>query len=283
MDANTEADQLFFTKNASHNPPRNAENRQSSYAGRGRGRGRGGRGRNTRKWCTHCNRNGHTLQECFKYNQNKPRRDDQPLPQNPDPNAKERAYVATEVAYVGNNSNYVGEVMEWIIDSGCTRHMTPYRHLFYSYERLTEHIPIMTGSNKMVYAVGKGTIHLTSELNYRIKLDDVLYVPGLTVNLMSVAACMRRGGKTETLRNMIVVSQYVIPHFYAHEKQGLFKARFKNLTHQSAYAAALHRSKEDITEWHCRLGHPNYTSMMKMAQKGLVHGLNPKLLFITPC
>ena len=38
-------------------------------------------------------------------------------------------------------------------------------------------------------------IHLTSERGYRIMLVDVLFVPGLAANLLSVAVCMRRGGK----------------------------------------------------------------------------------------
>ena len=75
----------------------------------------------------------------------------------------------------------------------------------------------------------------------------------------------------------MVVSQNGIPHFYAYKKQGLFKARFRIHTPHRAYSAAVDRSKEDIHEWHCRLGHPSYSSMMKMASKGLVHGLNPKL------
>ena len=69
-----------------------------------------------------------------------------------------------------------------------------------------------------------------ARVGYRIMLVDVLFVPGPTANLLSIAVCMRRGGKFETLRNMIVVSQNGIPHFYAHEQQGLSKAKFKTPT-----------------------------------------------------
>ena len=74
----------------------------------------------------------------------------------------------------------------------------------------------MTRSEKMVYAISKGTIHLTSELVYCIFLVDVLFILGLTANLLSVALCMRRGGKIDTLRNMIVVIRNGIPHCYTH-------------------------------------------------------------------
>ena len=278
-DRNAINDHLFFTQNASYNHPQTAFDSRQSYRGRGRGRGRvNGRGRDTRKYCTHCSRKGHMLSECFKYNQNKPRvSSEHPLPKNPDPHAPERAYVATEIAYVGNDAKYVGDEREWIIDSGCTRHMTPHRHLFTTYCRLIDRIPIMTGSDKVVYAIGQGTIQLTSELNYNINLKHVLFVPGLAANLLSVAVMMRNGGKIETVDNMIVASQTGIPHFYAYERQGLFKARFRTLYHHHAFTAATSRSQEDIHQWHCRLGHPSYTSMMKMAQKGLVHGLSSKL------
>ena len=135
----------------------------------------------------------------------------------------------------------------------------------------------MTSCDKAVYAIGKGTIHVSSELGYRIMLVDVLFVPGLIPNLLSLAVCMWRGGKIETFRNMIVVPQNAIPHFHAHKHQGLFKANFKTERHHHAFTAVANRTKDIAHEWHCRLCHSSYSSMMKMAQKGLVHGLSSKL------
>jgi hypothetical protein len=54
---------------------------KSSSSFRGRGRGRGGRqnaSANTGKWCTHCQRNNHTTEECRTkhYSNKRPREDD---------------------------------------------------------------------------------------------------------------------------------------------------------------------------------------------------------------
>ena len=51
--------------------------KSSSSSFRGRGRGRGGRHNgNTGKWCTHCQHNSHTTEECWAKHSNKRSRDD---------------------------------------------------------------------------------------------------------------------------------------------------------------------------------------------------------------
>ena len=45
---------------------------------------------------------------------------------------------------------------EWIVDSGCINHMTPYIIQLNKYERLQPPILVMTGSRQVIYAIGIG-------------------------------------------------------------------------------------------------------------------------------
>ena len=45
---------------------------------------------------------------------------------------------------------------EWIVDSGCTKHMTPYIIQLNKYECLEPPIPVMTGLREVIYAMRIG-------------------------------------------------------------------------------------------------------------------------------
>ena len=81
--------------------------------------------------------------------------------------------------------------------------MTLHGHVFHTYQLVTDRLPIMTDSYKMVYAIGKGTIHVTYELGHCITLVDVLFDRGNTTSLLSIAVFMRRGGSFESLHNIM--------------------------------------------------------------------------------
>jgi len=70
----------------------------------------------------------------------------------------------------------------WIIDSGVTDHMTPHSSYFSSYTFLigNQHIIVANGSH--IPIIGCGNIQLQSSLH----LNNVLYVPKLSNNLLSI-------------------------------------------------------------------------------------------------
>ena len=80
----------------------------------------------------------------------------------------------------------------WIVDSGGTCHMCNDRKLFVIFNSLAEPRDITLGDGHTVKAVGHGVVLLRIstddvELN-KCKLQDVLYVPKLSFNLLSVGA-----------------------------------------------------------------------------------------------
>eukprot|EP00795_Rhopilema_esculentum_P015689 gene15689-6980_t len=86
---------------------------------------------------------------------------------------------------------------DWIIDSGATCHMCNDLNLCAEYSELGEPQEITLGDGRPVQASGKGIILLGIKLSdkkvQRCKLNDVLYVPELAYNPLSVSKVTNTG------------------------------------------------------------------------------------------
>ena len=83
----------------------------------------------------------------------------------------------------------------WLIDSGASRHMTGLRdHLTHFIEKET-HLHVVHGDDARynVREVGTSTFQLDS--NMQLKLEEVLYVPVMKRNLVSISAFEDKGYK----------------------------------------------------------------------------------------
>ena len=80
----------------------------------------------------------------------------------------------------------------WLLDSGCTIHMTFDRTAFRKLRPLKKPVEILVGNNDFITAEGYGDIQLDTPQGY-ILLTDVLLVPELSSNLVSYTRLMQRG------------------------------------------------------------------------------------------
>ena len=79
----------------------------------------------------------------------------------------------------------------WIIDSGATQHMTYERNNLSEYGEFKRPCRVNLGDNRVILAYGKGTYRACTDLNessQKIALKNVLYLPKLKRNLLSVQA-----------------------------------------------------------------------------------------------
>uniref|UniRef100_A0AAV1U6A4 CCHC-type domain-containing protein n=1 Tax=Peronospora matthiolae TaxID=2874970 RepID=A0AAV1U6A4_9STRA len=81
----------------------------------------------------------------------------------------------------------------WLIDSEATSHMTPHRSDLFDYEILNDGIDVMIADGKKLRVHGKGTVRLTGVNNRRIKMINVLHIPGLDRRLLSVCRLAEHG------------------------------------------------------------------------------------------
>lgn len=74
---------------------------------------------------------------------------------------------------------------KWMLDSGCTYHMTPYKSWFESY-RLEDGEHVLLGSNRASKVLGQGTTRLKSYNGQDFVLYGVRFAPKLKRNLKSL-------------------------------------------------------------------------------------------------
>ncbi|KAL7285881.1 hypothetical protein ACG7TL_000992 [Trametes sanguinea] len=166
----------------------------------------------------------------------------------------------------------------WNTDTGASAHMTPHRHWFRSY--LLHVIPIRLTNSHIVYSAGLGSVvfqpaEREGVVPPAVVLHDVLHVPALASNLLSVFHLTREKGYTVEL----CASQVL---FY-HQGQLRFEASVNEhnvgyllgrTVSQAKHAlSASSTCEEDESLWHQRCSHVNLDDLRSVVKKGLVSGL----------
>ena len=89
-------------------------------------------------------------------------------------------------------------ISEWLIDSGCSIHMTPYKSdLTSDIKRSKILVQVANGNIVQAHSIGSTKIRIndiTGKPHQDILLEDVLYVPGLSRRLFSVPQWTSSGG-----------------------------------------------------------------------------------------
>ncbi|KAL4020423.1 hypothetical protein IC575_019199 [Cucumis melo] len=154
---------------------------------------------------------------------------------------EDQLFVAT--CFVGGESNE-----SWLIDSGCTNHMTHDKELFKDPSQQIS--PKSNWQWRLHLDQRKGTIAIASCKGTK-HIQDVLFVPDINQNLLSVGQLIEKGFKV-TFEN-----EYCLIKDAAN--QDIFKVKMKGKSFslnpleekQSVFAL-----KEDETQlWHKRVGH----------------------------
>ena len=84
------------------------------------------------------------------------------------------------------------EESEWMLDNGATYHVCPRRKWFSSFEKLDSGVVYMA-DNRACQILGIGRIHIKMFDGIIRELNDVIYVPSLRKNLISIGALVGEG------------------------------------------------------------------------------------------
>ena len=76
----------------------------------------------------------------------------------------------------------------WLIDSGASKHMTGYKENLSEVVEKESHLRVVLGDDANYTVKGFGSTSLQLESNNLLHLNDVLYVPGMKRNLVSISA-----------------------------------------------------------------------------------------------
>ena len=163
---------------------------------------------------------------------------------------------------------------DWIVDSGATCHVCHDRSLFTDLENLKQPLDIVLGDGRSLNATASGTVILTLEsgsFKRKCKFYDVLYVPELTYNLLSVSKAVGKGVSFTFKESECIIRD-------VNQKLIAVAMKVGSLYHVTCTKPKDHvysvtkkadcLSKEDL--WHRRYGHLGAKSLQQLARGNLV-------------
>ena len=162
-------------------------------------KGKGGEKKNGKRKkfsgkCHYCNKSGHMIKDCRKKQQDEKNGTTQSSSK-----GKESANtVETElelwivIEEICSSTEVSTTNDSWLLDSGASRHMTRKKDWYSSFKPLQEPMNVTVGNNAKCPVEGTGTIAFSIQEGETKELSDVLLVPQLKKNLLSVAAITDR-------------------------------------------------------------------------------------------
>lgn len=217
----------------------------------------------TKKVCHYCNRPGHIKSKCFKR-----RRDEQ----NKKKKGESQTLAVTETAFCTTS--------DWIVDSGCSSHMMNDKKHLKDFRQSVGQVCV--ANNNKIDCVGRGNITLLLNKKVKCNISDIMYVPLLSTNLLSVAKITEKGhqvvfDKTEcnifNSRGKCIANGKKVNGVY--RLNGVISGcnetcpQVQNKTVHSAplqnelqrASSAKETAVPAVSVWHSRLGHLGYGGM----------------------
>jgi hypothetical protein len=175
----------------------------------------------------------------------------------------------------------------WLIDTGATSHICNSRRLYIKYQTFKNPQKVSVGDGYALEAVGVAlTLELSNLKMKKCKLHEVLYIPKLTYNLLSVSKI------TDAEKHVFFDDDECLVY---DEKDELLAVATKtgSLYHLNCYQSTLeqinsvwnHESKENI--WHRSCGHLGEKYLRELEKHNLVYvfdyNLSNVIDFCEPC
>ncbi len=195
-------------------------------AHRAKGKGKG-------KGCTHCGRANHDASKCWKLHpelapKNTGKKKEKTLDDSDKEEEKAEALMAM--------NSHCHRPSAWILDSGATQHMCCNRRAFKSL--VQGQSTVFLGDGQSLQALGRGTVKLSLDASdgtvNPVEVQNVLYVPSLSTNLLSIRQMAKRRYQV-IFKDTIALIQRSDHSILAvgRLQSGLFKLEIKDLVTQA--------------------------------------------------
>ena len=218
-----------------------------------------------RKFCTHCNRRGHVADTCWELH--------------PQLRQSQQRSEVSYAAIINGTSNHEAftagagpGIGLWHVDSGASGHLTGNKAWFVE---LHECPPcnVTTADHGVLTCTQRGTVVLSTQ-HCRHIIRDVLYVPSMTVNLLSVSAMINKGLRVHftktgctirTSRKKLIARAVALNNIYS-----IYASPQQNVTAYSVTSGS--SGPLDWKTAHARMGHLSPSGMKVMHDKRLAVG-----------
>ncbi|KAB2623500.1 retrovirus-related Pol polyprotein from transposon TNT 1-94 [Pyrus ussuriensis x Pyrus communis] len=164
--------------------------------------------------------------------------------------------------YVCHSASIAQDRSVWFVDSACSNHMTSQKSLLLNIDKSVT-CKVKMGTGDLVQATGKGTLIVNTKHGKRY-INEVLLVPGLDENLLSVGQIMEHGYYVLFGGNMVVIfddsnlENVVAKVVMAGNRCFPLSLESINLVARKALI------EEESWIWHKRLGHLSFNNMKEI-------------------
>ncbi|KAG8493024.1 hypothetical protein CXB51_010410 [Gossypium anomalum] len=254
---------------------RNADNdrgrtQERNPCGKSKGRSKSS---NRGKTCNFYKKKGYIKSECYKL-QNKIKREAANQKGKELENFGEadviEDYSDGELLVASVNDSKVSE--EWILNSGCTFHMSPNRDWFTTYETVFECV-VLIRNNASCKIAGVGTIKVKMFDGVVRTLSDVRHVLELKRNLISLSTLDSKGYRYTAESGVLKISKGSLVVIKGQRKTiKLYVLQGSTVTGNGTVAFSS-LSDDDITKlWYMLLGHMSENGIIELSKRGLLDG-----------
>ena len=220
--------------------------------------------------CHYCHEQGHFARDCPKRKSKNAQRG----------TVKGKAYAQYAENDDSNQLIYEDALLSsdhmknsgWIIDSGATQHMTFDKDSLSDYVEFKQPCIVNLGDNGAIFAYGKGTYHIVADLKNSIRpiaLQDVLYLPDIGKNLLSVQAMTKLGATVDFVGNQCKITRNSKLLAIGEMQQKLYVLKCCQDINVN-----IARENSDMQLWHCRFGHLGIDNVSKLVKGKMVEGMN---------
>ena len=229
---------------------------------------------NSNETCPHCKKTGHEERKCWWRPDIKCRKCGKlghvervcKTQQKDEANAmieekEEKLFVATSFVAANFSSD------SWLIDSGCTNHMTNDEELFKVLDTsITSKVRI--GNGEFLSVKGQGTVAIESVTGVKY-IQDVLYVPQINQNLLSVGQLLEKGFKVIFQDKWCLIQDAKGCDLFRIKMRA--KSFHLNLMEEDhmAYTSTI----SNASLWHKRLGHFHHGGILYIQKNNMVKGI----------
>lgn len=222
--------------------------------------------RNNKK-CYGCGKLGHYIKDCHnkKIELKEKKVDERNVVEPAEPNPVDVYVVAQQPDLEVANYAHNRYVHEWILDSGCTFHITPERSWLQDFKKLRGGEVVM-GNNIACKVEGLGNVTLKFENGYMYILERVRYVPKLKKNLISMGElddlgmCGRIGdGLMKVIKGSLVIFKGV-------KKNGIYVVKAETVLENNATVS--NTESDSTLKWHKRLAHVGEKCLTILHKRG---------------
>ena len=245
------------------------KNHRGELRGRGKQRGRAqGRWSNNRSQnnCYICGKFGHYAHQCYYRNNNKLQSSNFASTSNEDGNVFVMNHM---IRSDKSNSN------DWYVDSRCSNHMSYNKDWFSNLivPNTSGHVQTGDDTSHSIKHIGDVKFQTTNGTDC---LSEVLHVPTITKNLISVGQIVEKGYQVRfTSKGCYVEDPRKQFKIIAKgtKQDRLFTMEVKMHDSQVMFASHDNKSIAQLDLWHKRLGHVNVQKLKQMQYGDVVHGL----------